>query len=308
MKKIVIVPTFCESHLIRHQIPNIIDTIDPDYIIYNEGMFPNGTEGNKLIDSDWLEKYTLDGQRGFDYLELENIIRDAQEQYPKTKIILNKMSYTSGMTSTDCFIAATTNFKDLNIDIQPGDFIFPFEADVFHHENSKQEIEYYMSQLTENTGFRSIWIDFIENQYYVEKLIYSQPRSRRVCIKFGTWDFYLSVLSKFMHEHAYTMLYPTDLITYHYCWWRPGKFKQLRFDQLQRDSQYWPFFNQQLAKVHEAKYNDIKVRYNRNDSDHTAYIAFTSQFDHPSHVKTHECWSSNNKFLTLKTENYIDIA
>ena len=47
MKKIVIIPIFCESHLVKYQIPNIIDTINPDVIIYNEGMFPSGTEGTK---------------------------------------------------------------------------------------------------------------------------------------------------------------------------------------------------------------------------------------------------------------------
>jgi hypothetical protein len=305
MKKIVIIPTFCESHLVRYQIPNIIDTIDPDYIIYNEGMFPNGTEGNKVITDEWLETYTLDGKRGFDYNELEKIIQQAQLKYPSTKIILNKMTYSSNMTSTDCFVAATTNFNALGIDIAPGDFIFPFEADVFHHENSKQEIEYYLSQLTNDTGFRSTWIDFIENQYYIEKIIYSQQRSRRICVKFGTWDFYLSVLSKFMDEYAYTMLYPTDLITYHYCWWRPGKFKQLRFDQLQRDNQYWPFFGQQLLKVNDAIYNDIKVRYNRADNDPNAYITFTTEFDHPKHIKMHECWSNDNQFAKLKTNNFL---
>ena len=62
MKKIVIIPTFCESHLIECQIPNIIDTINPDYIIYNEGMFPNGTEGNKQLTKEWLDKYTLNGE------------------------------------------------------------------------------------------------------------------------------------------------------------------------------------------------------------------------------------------------------
>jgi hypothetical protein len=303
MKKIVIIPTFCESHLIRYQIPNIIDTIDPDYIIFNEGMFPNGTEGNKTITNDWLEKYTLDGYRGFDYLELENIIRDAQIKYPNTKIILNKMTYASGMTSTECFIAATTNFKDLGIDIQPGDFIFPFEADVFHHEDSKDEITGYMSQLTEDTGFRSNWVDFVENQYYTEyvSLNASTRRSRRICIKFGTWDFYISVLSKFMHEHDYNMLYPTDLITYHYCWWRPGKFKDLRCDQLQRDPNYWPYYKQQLNKVHEAKYSSIKVRYNRQDTDPSAYIMFTNEFNHPKHIKLHECWSINNAYLNIIT-------
>mgnify|MGYP003136463575 FL=1 len=76
MKKIVIIPIFCESHLIKYQIPNIIDTINPDIIIYNEGMFPSGTEGTKKIDESWVAKYTLNGEgkRGFDFNELEKII------------------------------------------------------------------------------------------------------------------------------------------------------------------------------------------------------------------------------------------
>ena len=89
-KKIVIVPTFAESHLIKCQIPNIIDTINPDYIVYQEGLFPNGTEGYKTFDSNWLDKYTMDGKRGWDWLELSNIIDDAQQKYPNTKIILKE--------------------------------------------------------------------------------------------------------------------------------------------------------------------------------------------------------------------------
>jgi len=38
-KRIVIIPTFCDSHLIKFQIPNIVETISPDYIIYNEKQF-----------------------------------------------------------------------------------------------------------------------------------------------------------------------------------------------------------------------------------------------------------------------------
>ena len=53
MKKIVIVPVFCEAHLVRFQIPNIIDTIDPDVIIYNEGMFPAGPEGSTMVNEEF---------------------------------------------------------------------------------------------------------------------------------------------------------------------------------------------------------------------------------------------------------------
>ena len=75
MKKIVIVPVFCESHMIRFQIPNIIETIDPDYIIYNEGMFPRGPESSTIVNEDFIKNYTLDGQRGFDFDELQNNIK-----------------------------------------------------------------------------------------------------------------------------------------------------------------------------------------------------------------------------------------
>ena len=92
-KKIVIVPTFAESHLIKCQIPNIIDTINPDYIVYQEGLFPNGTEGNKQYTTEWLDKYTTDGKRGFDWEELRKIVYDAQNEYPSTEIIFNPIDY-----------------------------------------------------------------------------------------------------------------------------------------------------------------------------------------------------------------------
>ena len=78
MKKIVIVPVFCEAHLVRFQIPNIIDTIDPDVIIYNEGMFPAGPESTTDMATDFKDKYTLDGKRGFDYLELKPLLARMQ--------------------------------------------------------------------------------------------------------------------------------------------------------------------------------------------------------------------------------------
>lgn len=300
-KKVVIIPTFCESHLIKCQIPNLIDTINPDIIIYNEGMFPNGTEGNIRLTQDWLNKYTLDGlgKRGFDYKELVEVVNKAKEQYPNTQIILNEVQYEEGMSSTDCFVQSTTNFKKLGITIEPGDYIFPLEGDVFHHENSKNEIENYLSQLKPDSGFRSRWIDFVENQYYVEELVYTPKcRSRRICIRFGTWEYYLNVVKQFMHEFKYDMLHPTDLITFHYAWWRPGKFRELRFDQLQRDVLYWNFYRKGLDLAKTGKHQRIKIRYNRDDSDPAAFIRFTKELEHPSHVKNHPCWEANTNFGT----------
>ena len=63
----------------------------------------------------------------------------------------------------------SSNFDKLGINVEVGDYIFPYESDVFHHEDSKEEIQSYLQQLKPNTGFRSTWIDFVENQFYAFK-------------------------------------------------------------------------------------------------------------------------------------------
>ena len=269
-KKIVIIPVFCDTHFIKFQIPNIIDTINPDIIIYNEGMFPVGPESCTMMSDGFLEKYTLNGEgkRGFDYLELKQIIKDAQDKYKDVKIILNEMNYTDDeITPTSVigsasrnYVLACSNFEELGIEINEGDYIFPLEGDVFHHENSKKEIEDYLKQIEPNQGFRSKWIEFCGNQYYAEKnslkpLLLVEPqwaeqgRSRKICIRFGDMETYKSILMNF-EKNIYPMLFPTDLITYHYAFWRPGKYKDLRCDQLNRYDGYWETFYKGLNKIY----------------------------------------------------------
>jgi hypothetical protein len=298
-KKIVIIPVFCESHLIKFQVPNIIDTIDPDIIIYNEGMFPQGPESNTNVNNDFVKKYTLDGVRGFDFLELEKIIDNFQEQYPTKKIILNKMNYDGLSGAPECYYKACSNFEELDIKIEKGDFIFPFEGDVFHHEDSKEEIEEYMSQLEPDTGFKSNWIDFIETPYYCERSTLKpfiekiEGRHRKVCLRYGTPEFYKDVLLNFMTQH-YPMLYPTDLITYHYAWWRPEKFKELRYDQLNRPQEYWDSFEKGIQKIIKSKdtQEDVVIRPSRPPQQTHHWASFID-IEHPKHVKQHPNYVSN---------------
>ena len=288
MKKIVIIPVFCDTHFIKFQIPNIIDTINPDIIIYNEGMFPQGTEGTKTISKEWLEKYTLNGEgkRGFDFNELEDIVKDAQQKYPNTKIILNKIDYSDcidkhpyDFTGTKCYVKANTNFSELGIELEEGDFIFPLEGDTFHHENSKTEIEGYLSQLKPDSGIRSVVVDFVQNQYYTEHVNWVQvgdispldsmnphSKKRRMCVCYGSDDFYRSVLSNFMTQR-YDMLYLTDLITYHYAWWRPGKYLELRCEQLDRSDEYWKNYLAGMDKAKEAKDMKAEIEYWEDKAD-----------------------------------------
>jgi hypothetical protein len=325
VKRIVIIPVFCESHLIKYQIPNIVDTINPDYIVYNEGLFPNATEGQKSLTKEWLTKYTLNGEgrRGFDFEDLQEIIINAQKKYPDTNIILNEMDYQYGMTPTDCFIKATTNFEELGIKLEEGDCIFPFEGDVFHHENSKDEINGYIEQLKPDEGFRSVWIDYHQNQYYCEKQhipTLDENRdgncmSRRICIKFGTMDYYLNIMKNFMsndyHDpvNGYGMLYPTDLVTYHYSWWRPGKFRDLRCDQLMRQVGYWDIIKHCLDRADELIYDEILIRPNNRHST-SGWIKYWDEYEHPKHVKEHPCYLKDKPSIEsqLKYECSIDVA
>lgn len=298
-KKIVIVPVFCESHLIKFQIPNIIDTINPDIIIYNEGMFPRGPESNTNVNNDFIKKYTLDGIRGFDFHELEEIINKSQKQYPDKKIILNKMNYDGLNGAPECYYKACSNFDELGIKIEKGDFIFPFEGDVFHHESSKDEIEEYISQLEPDTGFKSNWIDFIETPYYCERSTLKpfiekiEGRHRKICIRYGTPNFYKDVILNFMTQD-YPMLYPTDLVTYHYAWWRPGKFKELRYDQLNRPKEYWDSFEKGIQEIIKSKdtKHDVVIRPSRPPQQTHHWASFID-IDHPKHVKEHQNYILN---------------
>ena len=289
-KRIVMIPVFCESHLVKYQIDNIVETINPDYIVYNEGMFPRGPESSTLVSDNFISEYTLDGNRGFDYEDMKDIISKKQKEYPDVNIILNEMKYPSNLShAPGCYTLACSNFDELGIDVSEGDYIFPLEGDVFHHQDSKDEIEGYLEQLKPNTGFRSVWIDFLENQYYAEKITLAESgRSRKVCIRFGDMDWYKDVLSNFMTQ-TYPMLYPTDLITYHYAWWRPDKFKEMRYAQLNRDKSYWDKFNDGLKDIkisRDTHKNDIVLRPSTTRMDGFKYASFID-IEHPIHVTEH---------------------
>ncbi len=290
-KKIVIIPTFCDSHLIKFQIPNLVETINPDYIIYNEGLFPGGPESSTNRTNEFLTKYTLDGVRGFDFHDLEEIIDDAKKTYPHINFILNKMTYDDNVKSaSQNATTAYTNFKDLGIDVNEGDYIFPLEGDVFHHESSKEEIKGYMTQIEPNQGFKSVWIDYLETQFYTEKCnwepVGGRYKQRKICVRYGDIEFLKQVVSNFESQN-YPMLFPTDLITHHYCWWRPGKFKDLRFDLINRQDIYWKNFNEGLKNIRKSSdKKDVVIRPSVA-SDNLMMYATHIEFEQPKHIKNH---------------------
>ena len=238
--------------------------------------------------------------RGFDFEETQRIINMAKLEYPDVEIILQKMDYPEKQHSINCFIQACTSFGD--IEIEEGDILFPLEPDVFHHHDSADEIDEYIEQLEPNQGFRSIWVDFIETQYYCEKwnlLPFSDMdnfdpeagRSRRVGIKFGDMKWYKNVLSNFMSQN-YTMLNPTDLFTFHYPWFKFGKYKALRYAQLNRKAGYLEFWDGALDVIRKNETGqDVMIR-NSTDLDNPKIYAGYVEIDHPEEMKQHENWLS----------------
>ena len=292
MKKIVIAPIFNDTHLVKLQIPNIIKSINPDYILYNEGMFPSGPESSTYVNDHFLRTYTLDGKRGFDYEELQDVISDAQKEYKDTKIMLNPMDYMSTDAPTNYYVGCK-NFKDFGVEVEEGDLIFPYEGDVFHHEDDAQMIEEACIKLEPNQGLKTIWVDFIVNQYYAEEKTLKPffkaevGRQRRFVIKYGTASFYQDVLLNFMTQ-KYPMLEDLEMITYHYAWFRPGKYAEMRMHQLNRDHNYWSFFQEALKQIAAFNYKRIRIRPNPPlDPKLThAWIRFCD-FDHPEDIKSH---------------------
>ena len=299
-KKIVIIPNFCESHLIELQIPNLIDTIDPDIIIYNEGLFPTGPESSLTITPEFRKKYCYgDTNLGFDTERTQNAIREANEKYPNVKFIHNEMKFPEGTSAPEAYKMAVSNFEELGIVVEHGDYIFPLEPDIFHHENSKEEFEGYLSQIEPNQGFTSLWYDFLETQYFIERESHPEHggklKGRKICIRFGDWNFYNSVVEQFMSQD-YSMLFPTELETFHYNWFRFDKYKELRFEQIVRNNpNYWTEYEEGLQEIKKNTGEQLVVlrpSWKNHIREHAARI----NLNHPKHIRSHPNFIDNNGY------------
>jgi hypothetical protein len=82
------------------------------------------------------------------------------------------------------------------------------------------------------------------------------------------------------------MLYPTDLVTFHYAWWRPNKFLQLRCDQLDRSDDYWDAYLNGMEKASEAKDDLVVVRPWLADDNPRKYL-IKIDIEHPKHIMNH---------------------
>lgn len=309
MRKIVIIPSFASAHFLKCWIPNVIDVIDPDVIIINEGLMSQGPENKTRIDDEFRKKWCYNKHNytfnvGFDW-DISGIYTDPYINAGK-QLYLQPIEFKS-KDANECFLESITKFDPRHNFPEVGDVILPLEPDAFHHEKDKDKIAELVSQLKPGEGIQTRWTDFLETQYYTEGINLVQPKYRRFAYCFDNMENYKAAMSGFMSQNYPRLRKVDDFITYHYCWFQPEPYKQLRYELIYRSNpQYWKDFDEGLQRIAEnsknaGKYEDqlegnefilrpikipnrIVIRPSRTDEGR--YAKFID-IDHPKHIQSH---------------------
>lgn len=307
-KRIVVITSFAESHLLKCLIPNAIEVLNPDKIYISEGLMKNGPENKKELDLEFRKKWCYPNTNaGFDW---EETIRICQE-YPDL-VSYGWNSYDMD-NAVDAYKHSITNYFEETDLPEIGDTIICLEADSFLHESDKYIIDEELSKLPVGEGLSIKYVDFLETQFYTEMVNLQATKYRRFAYKFDNIDNFAKAMSEGFMTQNYPSLRRTDkFFARHYCWWRPEPWKQLRFELIYRsDPQYWKDFDNGLQEIKKhsndvGKYEDhlegaefilrpikvpnkILIRPSRQDEARWAKFIDISHpkhiFNHPNYVK-----------------------
>lgn len=303
MRKIIIVPSFASSHLLKCSILNWIDVIEPDIIIINEGLFPQGPENKGHIDKEFRKKWCESDHyvAGFDYKETLEIILNSNSD---GRIIVSGIMNYENSDVNECFLQAVSTFPDneyFRCVPEVGDIIFPLEPDVLFHSDDKEKIQKLISELKPGEGIQCVWKDFIGSQFYVEKINESNPKWRRFCYCFDSMENYRSAMDAFMSQNYSKLKRTNEFIVYHYPWFVFSKWEELRYELIWRsDPAYWKNFDiglewiklkseifvkrQNKGNLKYQEPEDIMIRPSRNDDGRFATFV---NIDHPKHIQSH---------------------
>lgn len=251
--KIALITSFAEFHLLECLIPNIIEIINPDKIVISEGKMPIGPENKGFHNTDeFNQKWTFEGKGivGFDWLKTKLL----EEKY-KGLVEVREMKYGSDLSATECYIESITCD-----DFKVGDEIYCFESDSFLHENDIDVICQEVNRLEVGEGLSIKYVDFLETQHYTENINISQPKYRRFVYKFDNLENY----QRKMGQGYLTQNYPElkrieSFFMRHYCWFRPNEYKELRYDLIKRNDQYWKDFESGLQQIRKASEENIQI-------------------------------------------------
>jgi hypothetical protein len=312
MRKIIIIPEFASFHLLKHSIMNWIEVIEPDFIIINSGIFPEGPENKGHIDGEFRKKWCFENTAaGFDYDETLGFVANLTiERHSGNKNIPHiecRIIDYKNNDANQCFLEAIiTGLDGL---VEEGDIIFPLEPDVFFLESDKEIIQEEISKLKPGSGLSCMWRDFLETQYYCEAINEKNPKIRRFAYCFDNFQNYRSAMDGFMTQNYPKLTYTDKFWSRHYPWFVTGKYKELRYELIWRkDPQYWKDFENGLRNIREmseqlvdeyksgdisrihprellAGNGDIEIRPSRQDDVRCAQFI---DIPHPEAIKNHE--------------------
>lgn len=295
MRKIIIIPSFANSHLLKCSLTNWIEILEPDVIIINESIFPFGPENKKEIDANFRKKWCYkDTNAGFDYNETLEVITELTKQRfegnKKIPHIESRVINYKKNDANECFLEAISNGLDLLV--TEGTIVFPLEPDVLFHENDKEKIQEEISRLSPGEGIQVVWKDFLETQFYTELINEINPKWRRFAYCWDNMENYKNAMNAFMTQNYQRLRKVHDFIGFHYPWFCPEPWKQLRYELIWRkDPQYWEDFENGLRTIRIFSQNDraknhekILLRPSRHDEARWAKFIDIS---HPKHIHSH---------------------
>lgn len=280
----------------------MIEVLNPDVIIYNEGLFPQGPENRGHVDTEeFRKKYCYhQSNSGFDWEETISIV---DEWYEKGIHIGVKIIDYNENSADKCFIQSISDGWNFEI----GDIIFPLEPDAFLYEDDSDTINGEISKLKPGEGLSCRWVDFLETQYYTEAINIVQPKYRRFCYCFDNMENYKKAMSGFTSQNYPALKKVDSFFIRHYCWFQPDPWKQLRYELIYRsDPNYWKGFDNGLQdirrmseeiKTHEKITNDPvldiepleiieKILIRPSRSDEGRYAKFID-VPHPKAIMNH---------------------
>ena len=289
-RKIIIEPTFCEAHFLDAHIKNMCDYIKPDIFVLAEGMFPKGPENNTESLSSFAGKYTKDGDghRGWDFDEVTQIIRQNGALYPDIDFYLLAMNYDADMTTERAYYEAYTSFRRV-VPPLPDDIILPLESDLFFTEEQANQILTLAEGLEFNEGFGSTFKLFFESPKVCIPGAGNGGRKRKVAYVYGDGKLCeVIALGNFTESyHAYITWH--DLQLFHYEWIRPGKYWDMRFDQLSRKSYVYEALKRARVLIeHDPPHlkEDLETMVGWEGS-FTLVANDLKIEDHPKHIRKH---------------------
>ena len=110
MTKIVILPIFNEHCFLPYWIPNICEVVKPDMVIFNEGLFPQGSENRSKFGDEFYMLYTSDcKRRSFDLDDVQHTVTTLANVYRNTDFHVNLMNYPDGLHTKEAYYQAQSS-------------------------------------------------------------------------------------------------------------------------------------------------------------------------------------------------------